>query len=39
EIKKVTSPAKLTRQLHGHQKYLKARAKQAARSRRARIHE
>ena len=36
ESKTVTSPAKLTRQLHAHQKQLKIRARLTARARRAR---
>ena len=36
ESKAVTSPAKLTRQLHAHQKQLKIRARLTARARRAR---
>ena len=36
ESKAVTSPAKLTRQLHAHQKQLKMKARLTARARRAR---
>ena len=36
ESKAVTSPAKLTRQLHAHQKHLKMKARLNARARRAR---
>lgn len=39
ESKAVTSPARLRRQLHAHQKQLKARARQAARAHRHRAHE
>lgn len=38
ESKAVTSPAKLTRQLHAHQRQLKAKARGTARARRARAH-
>ena len=36
ESKAITSPAKLTRQLHAHQQQLKAKARSNARARRAR---
>ncbi|WP_216680137.1 hypothetical protein [Hymenobacter siberiensis] len=39
ESKAVTSPARLRRQLHSHQKQLKARARMAARAHRHRTHE
>lgn len=39
ESKAVTSPAKLTRQLHAHQKQLKMKARITARARRARVHQ
>ncbi|GAB3851204.1 hypothetical protein GCM10028822_17620 [Hymenobacter terrigena] len=39
ESKAVTSPARLRRQLHSHQKQLKARARMAARAHRHRAHE
>ena len=38
ESKAITSPAKLTRQLHAHQQHLKAEARSNARARRARAH-
>jgi hypothetical protein len=38
ESKSVTSPHKLKRQLHAHQKQLKMRARMGARSRRTRTH-
>ncbi|GAA3993383.1 hypothetical protein [Hymenobacter antarcticus] len=39
ESKAVTSPAKLTRQLHAHQRQLKMKARINARARRARVHQ
>ena len=39
ESRAVTSPAKLTRQLHVHQKHLQLKARIAARARRARAHQ
>ncbi|MEL5996016.1 hypothetical protein [Hymenobacter segetis] len=39
DSKAVTSPARLHRQLHAHQKQLKSRARMAARAHRHRAHE
>ena len=39
ESRAVTSPAKLTRQLHVHQKHLRMKARITARARRARTHQ
>ena len=39
DSKAVTSPTRLRRQLHAHQKQLKSRARQAARAHRHRAHE